>query len=53
MIRDEGLVTVQYFCFLEDDYHWIIYCLMKKDDYDAANKDGRNYWKDRFGINLG
>jgi hypothetical protein len=52
MIQDEGLVVVQHFCYLENDFHWIVYCLMKKDEYDAANKDKKDYWKDRFGISL-
>lgn len=52
MIQKEGLVIVQYFCYLEKDYHWITYCLMKKEDYDTANQDGKDYWKDRFGIKL-
>ena len=52
MIQREGLVIVQYFCYLEKDYHWITYCLMKKEDYDTANQGGKDYWKDRFGIKL-
>ena len=52
MIQKEGLVIVQYFCYLEKEYHWITYCLMKKEDYDAANQKGKDYWKDRFGIKL-
>jgi hypothetical protein len=50
MIQDEGLVIVQSFCYLEDKYHWLIYCLMKKTDFEEANTGNKNYWKDRFGI---
>lgn len=52
LIQKEGLIIIQYFCYLEDDYHWIIYCLMRKEDYYKTSQDGKNYWKDRFGITI-
>ncbi len=52
MIKDEKLVIVQNFCYLEAGYHWLIYCIMRESDFNALNASGE-YWRvNRFGIEL-